>query len=234
MNTQAKIEILQNGLSKLPAKDTDFAKSLCQQFTRRGSLSDKQMFWVDKLVAKVEAPMTSTVVRETLDVGDLSGVMKLFDKAKQHLKFPAIVLNVPNADVVRINVAGERARAPGSLNVCSYGKFNNDGRRVWYGRVHLDGRYETSAAAGTDGATIAARLREFGQDPARVASEHGRLTGRCCFCNLPLKDERSTAVGYGKICAQHWDLPWGERPVAFAETPRQEAARQVDTAELVV
>lgn len=43
------------------------------------------------------------------------------------------------------------------------------------------------------------------------------VTGHCCFCSLPLTDERSTAVGYGKVCADHFGLSWGARPVAFAE-----------------
>ena len=66
---------------------------------------------------------------------------------------------------------------------------------------------------------IAARLREFADDPARVAGEHGRLTGNCCFCHHTLEDARSTAVGYGPVCASHYGLPWGERPAAAAPAP---------------
>ena len=29
---------------------------------------------------------------------------------------------------------------------------------------------------------------------------------------MPCYDERSTAAGYGEICATHFNLPWGERP----------------------
>ena len=47
-------------------------------------------------------------------------------------------------------------------------------------------------------------------DPAKVAAEHGKLTGKCCFCNRKLDDKRSTEVGYGPICAEHYSLPWGE------------------------
>src|SRR4051794_7329117 len=47
--------------------------------------------------------------------------------------------------------------------------------------------------------------------PAGFAREHGRLTGRCCFCNQALCDERSTAAGYGETCARHFSLPWGEK-----------------------
>jgi hypothetical protein len=31
-----------------------------------------------------------------------------------------------------------------------------------------------------------------------------------------LDDECSTAVGYGPVCAEHYHLPWGDRPTEFA------------------
>jgi hypothetical protein len=154
--------------------------------------------------------------RKIADVGNLAGVMALFNKAKQHLKFPAIVLSVPEInETIRINVAGDRAKVPGSLNVVNKERVDAQDRKVWYGRVHQDGRFEQ--AHNDQVGAVANRLREFAADPAKVASEHGRLTGRCCFCHLPLKDERSTAVGYGSTCASHFGLPWGDRPAGFAE-----------------
>ena len=48
----------------------------------------------------------------------------------------------------------------------------------------------------------------------------------CCFCNRALEDERSTAVGYGPICAGHFGLAWGNRPAEFAATPVARPARQ--------
>ena len=41
-------------------------------------------------------------------------------------------------------------------------------------------------------------------------------SGRCCFCHQSLDDERSTARGYGPVCAEHFGLPWGSRPSEFA------------------
>lgn len=177
-----------------------FAQSLIDQ-SKRKALSDKQMFWVNKLAAN--KPSTAAVA----NVGDLTGINQLFDKAKQHLKFPAIVMSVPAANLtVRINVAGQGARFPGSLNVTSGEKPPMGERRDWYGRVHKDGTYESRGNADE---AITERLIAFAADPAAVAAEHGRLTGRCCFCNRHLQDERSTAVGYGATCADHYGLPWG-------------------------
>lgn len=51
-------------------------------------------------------------------------------------------------------------------------------------------------------------LVALAERPAETAAAYGRLNGRCCFCNRGLADERSTAVGYGPVCAGRWGLPW--------------------------
>lgn len=196
----------------LPPSQQDFARSIVRRANYRPP-SEKEMFWVNKLVQDASRP--APVAPAPVQVGNLSGILALFNTAKQHLKFPAIVMSVPAAHgmLIRINVAGSQARHPGTLNVTSGEKPEGE-RRAWYGRVKLDGSYEPSRQAGDVAnriEAITARLIEFAASPARVAAEHGRLTGRCCFCNIALSDERSTAVGYGKICAAHYGLPWGER-----------------------
>jgi len=45
---------------------------------------------------------------------------------------------------------------------------------------------------------------------AEQAAKFGRLWGSCVFCSRMLTDERSVAVGYGPVCAEHNGLPWGE------------------------
>jgi len=148
-------------------------------------------------------------------VGNLGGVLALFAKAKQHLKFPAIVLDVPEANVVvRLTVAGPKAKVPGSVTVCENDRNTTndygDPSREWLGRVTVDGGFQPSRATNGRAPAIAKRLGELAANPAKVASEYGRLTGACCFCSRPLKDERSTAVGYGQTCAAHFGLPWGK------------------------
>lgn len=54
------------------------------------------------------------------------------------------------------------------------------------------------------------------------AALHGKMTGKCCFCNSPLIDQKSTDVGYGPVCAKHYGLPHGKMdkaglPGFFAE-----------------
>lgn len=155
--------------------------------------------------------------RQRYNVGEMGRLLALFDRASQHLRFPGIVLKVHNTEhTIRVKRAGAQSANPGTLNVTdehltSVVRY----RRLpkWYGRVHRNGEFEMAQDTPL---IIATRLKEFAADPVRVASEHGRLTGRCCFCNKALEDERSTAVGYGRICAGHYGLPWGNRPAEFA------------------
>jgi hypothetical protein len=164
----------------------------------------------------------------TLALGDLGGVLALFAKAKTHLKYPAIVLSVPEIDntmdvegfAVRLSLASERAKVPGSITVTENDRntTNDYGEpaREWLGRVLVDGTYQPARAANGRAEPIARRLAELARDPAKVAAEHGKLTGRCCFCNRALSDERSTAVGYGQTCAGHFGVAWGSKPSTFA------------------
>jgi hypothetical protein len=46
-------------------------------------------------------------------------------------------------------------------------------------------------------------------DPVEGARDFSRLTGNCSFCNLPLTDDRSQIIGYGKRRAAKYGLPWG-------------------------
>lgn len=61
--------------------------------------------------------------------------------------------------------------------------------------------------------------RQFYADPISACDTHGKTSGMCCFCSSPLTDKRSTAVGYGPICAQRFGLPWGNQlnPVSASE-----------------
>jgi hypothetical protein len=55
---------------------------------------------------------------------------------------------------------------------------------------------------------LMALLTEFAENPKKIAILHGQLTGNCCFCSLPLSDPKSLKLGYGPICASHYNLPY--------------------------
>lgn len=47
-------------------------------------------------------------------------------------------------------------------------------------------------------------------NPVEFMAQCSRDMDRCCYCSVALEDERSKKVGYGKICANRWGLPWGD------------------------
>lgn len=191
-------------IPQLPAKDHEFAKGLVKK-AGRYTLTDKQLYWINELTKRAKGEQPEVVKPKAIEVGDLSATIALFDKAKTHLKYPKVLLVTPTR-TVRLSVAGERSRNPGAINVASVGSWEE---RTYFGSISRDGVFQpTHEGAKLEG--LANVLKAFAADPAKIASEYGRLNGNCCFCSLKLSDERSTAVGYGKTCAQNFGLPWGD------------------------
>lgn len=205
------ISKLTRGLNNLQEKDRTFARSLIQSVERAQFATEKQTYWLD-LLAKRAAGEAET---KTEAVGDLAAIYKLFNAAAEHLKHPKIVLGYTRGQYtseLTIYVAGERSSTPGVLQV-------KDGD-TWFGRVHQDGNFEHSRRDPPP-ASVTDALMRFAMDPAGEAAKHGHLTGKCCFCNRKLTDERSTAVGYGQTCAAHFGLAWGAKAAkAAAEGPQ--------------
>lgn len=140
------------------------------------------------------------------EVVDVSGIVRMLEGAREHLKFPKIRLMTATGTPVVTGIAGERARFPGSVNILS--EKDEYGERQFFGRIHTDGRLEVRNAAPMGVADI---IKAFAKDPEGVATAYGKLTGNCCFCGRNLEDERSTSVGYGPVCATRFGLAWGTR-----------------------
>lgn len=137
-----------------------------------------------------------------VNIGSFEGVAALFALASKHLKRPKIRLQLKGAPIV-LSVAGSASKAPGSINITDGRRF---GENQWFGRISRDGAW-TQSNTQADGLTDL--LKRLASEPAKVAAEYGRLTCQCCFCGRALEDERSTAVGYGPVCADNFGLPWG-------------------------
>jgi hypothetical protein len=193
-----RIDALRDTIARLGESDQAFARSLLDQAAHRG-LSSKQMAWVDKLVARAITPKAAPI-----DVREIVSFM-----SNAALKRPQIILAM-GEETVRLSIAGPGSRTPGHINVTSADRTYDD--RKFYGRIGPDGRFDPSLSMEPETMTaIVAVLRAIASDPAGTAAKYGHLTGECCFCRLPLSDPRSLHVGYGKICARKWGLPYGEK-----------------------
>jgi hypothetical protein len=197
---QDKIQQLKSLLHKLSPKDATFASDLIYSYTKYGKLTEKQIPWVDTLI---ERGLNPPAEAPKIEVGGFGGVIDLFKKAKEHLKHPKIVLACLGEKVI-FALAGPSSKAPGSITVSGEGQYPD---RKWFGRVSPAGAWEPASGLKADMLEALQKLlTEFANDPARVAKKYGKLTGLCCFCASPLTDKRSTAAGFGPVCAKHYGL----------------------------
>ena len=197
-----QIEHLHDNIHLVPKDSREFAVSLLTQYQKKGHLSYKQIFWVGELLAQA-AGITSPAKRQrTEDVGDFSKVYKMLEDAKKHLQFPSLILSVAGHDI-KLYISGSKSKVPNTLNLASALKSDD----AWYGRVTREGQWSIPGKIEdlimND---LAGVLIDLGLDPAETVKKQGKKCGRCCFCHLPLTDERSTAAGFGPTCADHFGL----------------------------
>lgn len=208
-------------LHKLTMKDAAFAKDVMHSTEKYGHTTGRANALIKLLkIAKGEQKAPAP---EQAKVGSFAGVYALFATAKEHLKFPKIRLQTPDGEPVVLALAGPQSKTPGLVNV-------TDGRgypqNKWYGRVAPDGTWTKGGKVQPEeAATVHGLLTKLAEKPAQTAAEYGRLTGRCCFCDRPLKDEQSTAAGYGPVCAAHYGLTDARKEAlpVLAEAAEQEA-----------
>jgi hypothetical protein len=195
-----QVQSLMTAQPKLGNSDREFAGSLISNFNRYGRLSDKQMAWVETLVARAMAPKPDPVVTETVN---FQAIQDLFDRAAKKLRRIKIKLQAPNGQPVAFGRAGAMSKYAGQIMITDGLPF---GQNKFFGRIDVDGSFYGTRSADQ---TVVDLVKEFAGDPAGTAGRYGRLTGGCSFCNHSLKDDRSTEVGYGPVCAKNFGLAWG-------------------------
>lgn len=178
--------------------DSNFARDLVAQWRSRG-LSESQRGWMHKLAMDSINPPAP---RPQANCGNLAGIIALFDKASEKLKFPKISF-VHEGKRFQLQRAGGNSKSPGAVNLTDGGKFGNN---VWYGRIERDGNVSTSRSWTENVQNLLAAMAE---NPAEFAANKGKEGGCCIFCRKELTDARSLAVGYGETCAGHYGLAWG-------------------------
>jgi hypothetical protein len=207
---------LQAAIPNLQPKDQEFAQSLMEWVETKGGWSANQEKWVKILILRAEQ---NAQPKPSAKVGEVDGIIELFDKAKKHLKYPAIVLiAADNGDEIKVKPAPSSGSNPGSI----YVHYNG----AYAGKISPGGEWYPTKATNLQG-FIWCMLKDLAADPAGVAAKHGKLTGKCCFCNTKLTDPKSTGVGYGPVCAKNYDLPWGASMTADTLTEAVSMMKQL-------
>ena len=171
-----------------------------QLHKKKRALTDKQLFYVNKAAAELAAKPKP----ESENVGgSLKALVDILNHAKQHKKFPQVILGYTNENggitKFRMHLAGATSKYQGWVQI--KGRYSYE---PWYGRVNPEtgelhkGREMTPE--------LVEVLKAFANDPLQAAQTYGGLTGECCFCARTLTDPESKAHGYGPVCAKNHGL----------------------------
>lgn len=191
------IDVLAESLDDLPQKDHEFANSLIHQYQKKGSLSEKQMWWVQKLVERATVPAESLLAT----IPGHAAIFVMFATAKaSKLKSPAITFE---HDIhLKLQMAGPNSKNAGDIYLYSEGD--------WVGRLSKTGQVHPAQRGHQMAGAITALLTELAADTFNFVKAYGHKSGRCCFCASPLTDEKSLTAGFGPVCAKKWGLLWGK------------------------
>ena len=192
----------------LPARDHKFANDLIggkYGFDKRGYLSQGQMDWVGVLTDRA---LGLEIVPTTTEVGNLEGLVQLFEDALTNAKRPKIVLTSAGQKI-KLTVAGPKSKYHGCIMITDGGPY---GDNEWFGTVNPQaGSWLPSKSTTEDQIVIIRRvLQAFANNPHKAAMTYGKQQHSCCFCAKQLDTKESKFAGYGPVCAGKWGLPWGD------------------------
>ncbi len=205
-------------------KNDSFAVDLHRK-GQRFTLSEKQMVWVVKKAEEGEARVARAAeaaaraaeaariaaLPPTLD-GGWDAVTALFAKASETLRTMRLKVRLNGDDAGR-SVFSIRLRRGEEATAFS----------TPWGDVDMN----TNVLTAKPEQVFPADLSAFKADPVAYMAEQGKKEGNCCFCSRDLTDERSTAHGYGPICAKHYGLAWGHDTAEAIEEAITEAVTEV-------
>jgi hypothetical protein len=186
-------------------RDEQFAADLVRKARKYKKISDKQFYWVEKLIDRAlnqgepESP-------DGVLVGDFAKMVAMFNTAGTKIKYPSLTFMLRNGDdhfKVVIKRAGPKSKYHGELMLTDGGPW---GENVWYGRITTEGVWIPSASGEQVKEKLIPFLGSFAANPHSCVSAYGHKTGHCCFCHKGLTHEKSVTVGYGPVCADNWGL----------------------------
>jgi hypothetical protein len=125
------LQTLAANLANLGDKDRAFASDLLKAWdvcqSKGWNFSPGRAKWAAILADRATKPKAAAP--EAAEIGSMSGIDALFNSAAKKLQRPAIVLTAKDMDFsLRLTVAGNGSKAPGSINVTTNGSFEQPTR----------------------------------------------------------------------------------------------------------
>lgn len=240
---RAQVDELKSVIEHLPSRSKNFAESLIKQAERKGSLSPKQMPYLLSMTAdglKVKstpkpAPTPKPVNEVTTSTG-WEAVTTMMTATHENLQTCRLRIHTDAGQVVFKSKVKRKYLGYDKVAM----KHNYENTPTPFIFVELGktlvgtiAREESVATFNTlRGRTptqfkrIEGDLEAFRLDPIGVMTAHGKKTGNCCFCGRDLTDHRSTAHGYGPICAKRYTLPWNTADAMVIEAEIAEKTQE--------
>lgn len=214
---------LAKAIPHLPGADKVFAMSLHDYYVKHKGWSEKQAMWAKKMVEKVGTVLSSAPIPSgQYAIGGsvppikkvssplLVGIPNLLKQATTHLKHPSIVVHVPPVVVpFGSPLPPEQVKVFKDPHGPDYKVGSTKGFFKCYGYLKASGEWVPRTKYPSVAEAIGNALLAFSYSPAKSAGAYGHKHGKCCFCQKGLTDPTSKAVGYGPVCAKHYNLPWG-------------------------
>ena len=143
-------------------------------------------------------------------------IVDLMHSAQEHIQWPKIRFGESDGTTIQLSVAGPNSNWPGAIYITNGIGYMKPGNK-FYGKIATDGRLiQSKKCRDFDMRVVEEHLSHFASDPSGYAKLYGKATGNCMFCAKALTDPQSVAVGYGPICAAHYNLPHGNMDVEVA------------------
>lgn len=181
-----------------------FAKSLYDGARTHGKYTARQVPWLHVLVAQHEKRQTQPNSATTLSGlerihAHLADCRKSRDEGGKGLLHPMVGLE-SNGQTVVLKLAGPKSRHFGKVSVASDHRY---GHGQFYGWIDESGLLDSKKGVPQPVKDILTRVAV---DPARVISEIGKESGRCCYCFAELTTVQSKIAGAGKTCSDNYGV----------------------------
>jgi hypothetical protein len=206
----SQVAALQANLSGLPQNDQTFASSLVNQFGAKHSLSDKQAYWVGKLLSKVQ-PAAAETAAPTADKPAAAGAWQAFFNAvPRDAKRPAVIVALGNPEEPggALKIEGKKGGTYLRLMFQSVpeGGKPRAGAWVYIGTLREAGEVRFGYGVKADKGDVLTALQMLAEDTIAVLKKTGIAFGICANCGRLLTHPASIAFGIGPVCSTYLGL----------------------------